>query len=152
MWNLQVWWSGLTAFEKAVAGVAGVLAGLKAVWNPGKASFDWMIERYDAPVLRVLKGRARLARMSPGFVDAVPVSAHFIANAASRTPKSVIKSLRRLERKGVVREGRYGWQFGLEPIVQDAGVKAWEAPWEKLHAPSCAASRVKARVLGTMIE
>lgn len=119
MFDPQIWWNGLSAFWKVVTSVLAGLAAIKAGWKPVADCVAWFVDRYDKPVFGVLEGRKRIEWLTanPSPIVMPPVFMTFVAKAVKRRPKSVFKSLQRLEKKGKVHQGPYGWSWGPR-IVQ----------------------------------
>jgi hypothetical protein len=95
----------------ALVAAAAALAALAALVTRGRKVWEWGWGKYDAPVLKFLEERDRRAQLiqSPKPVYALPVAVEEIGRSLRRDPKHVLRSLRRLEKLGKVREYRGGW-------------------------------------------
>jgi len=102
------------------AGAVTAIAGLTAVLIKFKAVKEWVTEKHDGKILRLLLEARRTAqvKMRPGqTVLFLPFSFQEIVKDAGWSQKSVYSTLRRLEDRGEVHEVRDGWNLGLR---QDA--------------------------------
>ncbi len=109
---LKAFWSWLGPFWgsllAATGGIASLEKGIKAIIGLWK----WFVGLHDKRIAGILEGRDRFAQsLKDNDLSAVNVT--WISNVAKRRPKSVLKSLRRLERQGKIHEliGS-GWVFG----------------------------------------
>ena len=119
------WWSALDPFWKGIVAALGGISTIAAAWKPITGTAEWWISRHDGAVLEFLRGRENVARAMPGFVVPEPTSVTFMANNLKRTPKSVQKSLLRLERRDRVHRGIGGWQFGPMPPRPQTDLSRW---------------------------
>lgn len=125
------WWNELSPAWKimaaVMAGIAGVIASITTVWKPITSTWAWWIERYDGPVLELLRGRENVARAMSGFVVPEPTSVTFISQNLKREPQRIHESLLRLEKKDRVHREVGGWQYGPTPLRPKAETARWKA-------------------------
>jgi hypothetical protein len=110
LWQvLHGWWGGL--------GLGALLTGgFKRLFNP---VLDWALETYDQKVWDVVKhprfvpsGASGSNFGPPPVLKPIPYSAPEIAAKIKRRELTVRGSLKRLEKRGKVKETHEGWLVG----------------------------------------
>jgi hypothetical protein len=112
---LKEFWSWLGPIWGSLLAIAGGTASIDKGRKVIISLWKWCVNLYDKRILDILKGRDRFAQLmeSTNMSTISPVGVTWIANAAKRRPKKVLKSLQRLERQGKIHEViGYGWSFG----------------------------------------
>jgi hypothetical protein len=120
------WWSALNPFLKGTVAVLSGITTLAAAWKPITSTLEWWISRHDGAVLEFLRGRENVARAMVGFVVPEPTSVSFIGTNLKKKPKSIHRSLLRLERKDKVHREMGGWQVGPTPLRANSDLNRWK--------------------------
>lgn len=114
--SVQYWWSTVPEWAKPVVlGFAltvawGIVREVPGIVKSTIRLWKWAVGKYDRKVFAVVEGREKIRWRT--LIEMDPISATFVSKCVGRKPKSVLKSLERLEREGKIHQGRYGWCWG----------------------------------------
>jgi hypothetical protein len=105
-------WHGLVVAFGALA-----LAGTR--WKSIRSLYNWCVERYDQKVFNILDEAERSVRIANvgRNILILPTHVHVIASEANRRQDRVYRSLRRLERRGLLHEAKEKhWTVGQRAL------------------------------------
>jgi len=112
MWH---WILGLNAIWKVILGLFSSIALIWAGWIAMKSLWSLVLETYDAPILKIFTEALRKYKMenpASALVTLQNVSITEVMKQSGRKQSSVYATLRRLEKRGLLREIKHGlWNF-----------------------------------------